>query len=188
MAKELKDNGKITLLTGGPVPYEVDGLLTEEGIFERRFGQSDNKQIFDAANDRSIAVIDTRTGILPSKVINVCFGKIDIVYEDDYLAVINKPAGLVTHPGAGNFSGTLVNGIMYHIKQLPNSSPSDRPGLVHRLDKNTSGLLVIAKTDNSLTKLQEAIQNRTVKRTYLAIICGRWRTRTSDLAHVKRTL
>ncbi|RKX17036.1 MAG: RNA pseudouridine synthase [Candidatus Zixiibacteriota bacterium] len=97
---------------------------------------------------------------------------LDIVYEDDYLAVINKPAGLVTHPGAGNFSGTLVNGIMYHIKQLPNSSPSDRPGLVHRLDKNTSGLLVIAKTDNSLTKLQEAIQNRTVKRTYLAIICG----------------
>jgi len=79
LAKELKDNGKITLLTGGPVPYEVDGLLTEEGIFERRFGQSDNKQIFDAANDRSIAVIDTRTGILPSKVINGCFGKIDIV-------------------------------------------------------------------------------------------------------------
>ncbi|MEA1981419.1 MAG: RluA family pseudouridine synthase [candidate division Zixibacteria bacterium] len=97
---------------------------------------------------------------------------LDIVYEDDYLAVINKPAGLVTHPGTGNFSGTLVNGIMYHIKQLPNSSPADRPGLVHRLDKNTSGLLVIAKTDSCLQKLQEAIQNRTVKRTYLAIICG----------------
>ena len=69
---------------------------------------------------------------------------LDIVYEDDDLVVINKPAGLVVHPGHGNYSGTLVNGLLYHFKNLPTNS-SNRPGLVHRLDKNTSGLLVLQK-------------------------------------------
>ena len=71
---------------------------------------------------------------------------IDIVYEDDILVVINKPPGLVVHPGHGNYSGTLINALLYHFENLPNNS-SNRPGLVHRIDKDTSGLLVVAKSD-----------------------------------------
>lgn len=77
---------------------------------------------------------------------------LDIVYEDDALLVINKPAGLVVHPGHGNYTGTLVNGLAFHFDNLPLNS-SERPGLVHRIDKNTSGLLVIAKTEAAMTHL-----------------------------------
>ena len=97
---------------------------------------------------------------------------IDIVFEDDYLAVVNKPAGMVTHPGAGNYSGTLVNALMFHFKKLSSGSAPDRPGIVHRLDKDTSGLLLVAKTDEVYQKLQKALQQRDIKRTYLALICG----------------
>ena len=97
---------------------------------------------------------------------------LDIVFEDGHLVVINKPAGMVTHPGAGNFSGTLVNALMYHVKDLASGSAVDRPGIVHRLDKNTSGLLLVAKSDTAYQQLQKAIQKREVKRTYLALVCG----------------
>ncbi len=97
---------------------------------------------------------------------------LDIVYEDDHMAVINKPPGMVVHPGAGNFSGTLVNALLYHFKNLPSGSGPDRPGIVHRLDKDTSGLLLIAKSEEVYQKLQKAIQAREVKRTYLALVCG----------------
>jgi 23S rRNA pseudouridine1911/1915/1917 synthase len=97
---------------------------------------------------------------------------LDIIFEDEYLAVINKPPGMVTHPGAGNYSGTLVNALIYHFKNLPTGSGPDRPGIVHRLDKDTSGLILIAKDENIYQKLQKAIQGREVKRTYLAVVCG----------------
>lgn len=97
---------------------------------------------------------------------------LDIVYEDDHLAVVNKPPGMVVHPGAGNFSGTLVNALIYHFKKLPEGSAADRPGIVHRLDKDTSGLLIVAKDEQSYLKLQAAIQEKRVERVYLAIICG----------------
>ena len=77
---------------------------------------------------------------------------LDIVYEDDQLLVINKPAGMVVHPGHGNYSGTLVNALAYHFENLPMNS-SERPGLVHRIDKDTSGLLVVAKTDFAMAYL-----------------------------------
>jgi 23S rRNA pseudouridine1911/1915/1917 synthase len=98
--------------------------------------------------------------------------ELDVVFEDEFLAVINKPAGMVTHPGVGNFRGTLVNALMYRFEQLACGARPDRPGIVHRLDKNTSGLLLVAKTDAVLQSLQEAIQRRQVKRTYLALVCG----------------
>ena len=97
---------------------------------------------------------------------------LDIVYEDDFLAVINKPSGMVTHPGVGNKTGTLVNALLYHFQKLSHSSDRERPGIVHRLDKNTSGLLLIAKDDQVYLKLQQALQKREIKRTYLALICG----------------
>jgi 23S rRNA pseudouridine1911/1915/1917 synthase len=97
---------------------------------------------------------------------------LDIVYEDDYLAVINKPVGMVTHPAAGVYTGTLVNALVHHFKQLPSIQGTERPGIVHRLDKNTSGLLLIAKQEEALLKLQRMLEQRLIKRTYLAIICG----------------
>ncbi|OWY25677.1 RluA family pseudouridine synthase [Sphingobacteriales bacterium UPWRP_1] len=106
---------------------------------------------------------------------------LDLVYEDDDLMVINKPAGLVVHPGCGNYTGTLVHGLLYHFEQLPqsqnphgleNEENALRPGLVHRIDKNTSGLMVIAKTDFALTHLARQFFDHTVIRRYIALVWG----------------
>lgn len=99
---------------------------------------------------------------------------LNIVYEDDDLIVINKPAGLVVHPGYGNYTGTLVNALVYHFDNLP-SLPNNyygRPGLVHRLDKNTSGIMVVAKTEDALTKLAKQFFDRTTERRYHALVWG----------------
>lgn len=96
---------------------------------------------------------------------------LDIVYEDDVLLLINKPAGLVVHPGHGNYTGTLVNALAYHFENLPMNS-SDRPGLVHRIDKDTTGLLVIAKTEQALTHLALQFEKKTSEREYVAMVWG----------------
>lgn len=96
---------------------------------------------------------------------------LDIVYEDDEVIVVNKPAGMVVHPGHGNYSGTLVNGLIYHFKHLPKNS-NERPGLVHRIDKDTSGLLVVAKTDFAMANLASQFFNRTTERVYWALVWG----------------
>jgi 23S rRNA pseudouridine1911/1915/1917 synthase len=99
---------------------------------------------------------------------------LDILFEDDEVIVVNKPAGLVSHPGYGNYTGTLVNALMYHFEHLPKRSENHygRPGLVHRLDKNTSGIMVIAKTEHSLTHLSKQFYDRTSERTYYALVWG----------------
>jgi len=94
---------------------------------------------------------------------------LDIVFEDDELLVINKPPGLVVHPGSGNWTGTLMNALLHHI---PGIAEVPRAGIVHRLDKDTSGLLVVAKTLEAQTDLVRQLQARTVKRQYLAIVSG----------------
>jgi len=99
--------------------------------------------------------------------------KIDIVYEDSYIAVINKQAGMVVHPAHGHYSGTLVNAILYHIKDLSGINGEIRPGIVHRLDKDTSGLIVIAKNDKVHAALTEMFQEKKIKKTYLAILKGK---------------
>lgn len=96
---------------------------------------------------------------------------LDIVYEDDSLLVVNKPPGMVVHPGHGNYSGTLINALLYHIENLPVNS-DERPGLVHRIDKDTSGLLVIAKTDQAMTHLAKQFFDKTSEREYVAIVWG----------------
>ncbi|MDA8948020.1 RluA family pseudouridine synthase [Flavobacteriaceae bacterium] len=96
---------------------------------------------------------------------------LNIVYEDDALVVLNKPAGLVVHPGHGNYSGTLLNGLLHHFQQLPKNS-NNRPGLVHRIDKDTSGLLVIAKTEKAMTHLAKQFFDKTSERKYLALVWG----------------
>lgn len=98
---------------------------------------------------------------------------LNIVYEDSELLVVNKPAGLVVHPGHGNYSGTLVNGLAYRYKDLPLFGEDDpRPGLVHRIDKNTSGLILVAKTAVAGLKLALQFFNKTTKRKYVALVWG----------------
>ena len=98
---------------------------------------------------------------------------LDIIYEDDDLMVINKPAGLVVHPGCGNYHGTLVNAIAWHLRDVPSYNPNDpQVGLVHRIDKDTSGLLVVAKTPDAKTSLGLQFYNKTTKREYNALVWG----------------
>lgn len=104
---------------------------------------------------------------------------LNILYEDDAILVLNKPAGMVVHPGHGNYSGTLVNGLAWHFEQLPKpksafANPDDelRPGLVHRLDKDTSGVMVIAKTESSMTVMAKKFFDRNIERKYVALVWG----------------
>ena len=96
---------------------------------------------------------------------------LDIVYEDESLLVINKPAGLVVHPGHGNYTGTLVNALAFHFDNLPMNS-SERPGLVHRIDKDTTGLLVVAKTESAMTHLAKQFEDKSSEREYIALVWG----------------
>ena len=107
----------------------------------------------------------TENELLPENI------ELNIVYEDKELVVVNKPAGMVVHPGHGNYSGTLINALIYHFKHLPNNS-SNRPGLVHRIDKETSGLLVIAKTETAMIDLSEQFAKKTSSREYIALVWG----------------
>ncbi len=95
---------------------------------------------------------------------------LDIVYEDDVLLVIDKPAGMVVHPGAGHTSGTLVNAVLAHCPQITDVGGAGRAGIVHRLDKDTSGLLLIAKDDATHAALQRQFKRRQVAKTYLALV------------------
>lgn len=121
---------------------------------------------------------------------------INIVYEDADIIIVNKEAGMVVHPGVGNFSGTLMNALVYHCNQLPQkkASPNDpfgelRPGLVHRIDKDTSGLLVIAKNDKAMNKLAKAFFEKTVERKYVALVWGDFKEDEGTvIAHIGRDL
>ena len=108
---------------------------------------------------------------------------LEVVYEDDQLMVINKPAGLVVHPGVGNFHGTLVNAIAWHLRNLPSYDPNDPSvGLVHRIDKDTSGLLVVAKTPDAKTELGAQFFNHDTHRSYVALVWGNF---TEDTGRIE---
>ena len=107
------------------------------------------------------------TKIKPSKI------PINIIHEDNDLIIVDKPAGMVVHPGAGNYTNTLVNGLLYYYKNnLSQISGSDRPGIVHRIDKDTSGLIVIAKNDNTHKFLAKQFEKHTISRSYLVFVYG----------------
>jgi 23S rRNA pseudouridine1911/1915/1917 synthase len=126
------------------------------------------------------------TDVVPEKM------ELNIVYEDADLMIINKPAGMVVHPGSGNYSGTLLNGVSYYLQQQnPGISEEVLPrfGLVHRIDKNTSGLLVLAKTDKAMRQLAKQFFDHTVKRQYVALVWGDMESdKGTILAHVGRHL
>ena len=145
-------------------------------------------KIQQAAKDGNIYVNDVTVKsnykVKPNDVVRVLFEHppyefllvpedipLTIVYEDDALLVVNKPAGMVVHPGHGNYSGTLINALTFHFDNLPNNS-SNRPGLVHRIDKDTSGLLVVAKTEEAMTHLAKQFFDKTSEREYIALVWG----------------
>lgn len=166
----------------GQQPLRVDKYLMN------KIENATRNKIQKAAKDGNIYVNDSPVKqnykVKPGDVIQVLFEHppyeflltpenipLDIVYEDEAVIVVNKPAGMVVHPGHGNYSGTLINALTYHFDNLPNNS-SDRPGLVHRIDKDTSGLLVIAKTEEAMTHLSKQFFNKSTEREYLALVWG----------------
>ena len=115
---------------------------------------------------------------------------IEIIYEDDYLAIVNKPSNMVVHPGYGNYTGTLVNAMVYHFDNLPYRIQDyfGRPGLVHRLDKNTTGLMVIAKTEFALSHLAKQFSDRTTERRYNALVWGAIEEGGTVIGNIGRSL
>lgn len=173
---------------------EVDpgqALLRIDKFLNDRMPNTSRSKIQDAADNGNVMVngeaVKSNYKVKPLDVITIelSFPKreitiipqdipLDIVYEDDQLIVVNKPAGLVVHPSYGHYSGTLVNALAWHLKDNPmfKDETDPRPGLVHRIDKNTSGLLVIAKTDHAKTHLGLQFFNKTSKRKYVALCWG----------------
>ncbi len=114
---------------------------------------------------------------------------LNIVYEDKDLLVVNKEAGMVVHPGYGNYDGTLVNAVAFHVSNLPNMGEEDRPGLVHRIDKNTSGILVIAKTERAMIDLAKKFAERDLNRKYIALVWGNVKENEGTITgHIGRNL
>lgn len=144
------------VVTGGGVT--VDGTLCTAGKTRLAEGQQ-------ISVDPSLLPVDE----LPAADASV---RLDVVFEDDDVIVIDKPAGLVVHPGAGNASGTLVNGLLHRCPELANVGEPHRPGIVHRLDVGTSGLLVVARTPAAYVSLVDALSRRDVRRTYRALVWG----------------
>lgn len=126
------------------------------------------KSSYKVQKDDFITITDEveSSDIMPEKM------DIDIIYEDEDVIVVNKQSGIVVHPAAGNYNGTLVNGLLYHNKELSSVNGNFRPGIVHRIDKDTSGLLLIAKNDKSHANLAEQLKNKTVTRKYIALVDG----------------
>jgi len=107
---------------------------------------------------------------------------LDIIYEDEYLLIVNKPAGMVAHPAYANYTGTLVNALLHHTGKLSSKNEADRPGIVHRIDKDTSGLLVVAKDDWTHAKLAEQFSKHTVEREYRAICWKIFKERKGEIS------
>ena len=187
----------------GQEPYRIDKFLMNriEGATRNKLQQAINaglvlvngkevKQNYKIkALDQIIVYSDLSpdsTDVVPENI------PLNIVFEDDDIIMVNKPAGMVVHPGSGNYNGTLLNGIAYHLQQKnPNISEETLPrfGLVHRIDKNTSGLLVLAKTDKAMRLLAKQFYDHTVKRQYLALVWGDVKDDAGTIrAHVGRNL
>lgn len=132
-------------------------------------GKNVNKKYKVQAGDE-VKICEQELKVLDAEPENI---PLDIVFEDEHLLVVNKPRGMVVHPAPGNYSGTLVNALLYHCKDsLSGINGVLRPGIVHRIDKDTSGLLIVAKTDKAHLGLAEQIKEHSFTREYNAVICG----------------
>ena len=187
----------------GQEPYRIDKFLMNriEGATRNKLQQAINTGLI-LVNDKEVKQnykvkafdhIVVYSDLSPEST-DVVAEKIDlnIIYEDEEVMVINKPAGMVVHPGSGNYSGTLLNGVAYYLQQKNpsvNAETLPRFGLVHRIDKNTSGLLVLAKTEKAMSHLAKQFFDHTVKRKYLALVWGDiQKDEGTIIAHVGRNL
>ena len=165
-------------------PGRIDGYLTKQ--LEGRFSRQEVKRSIESAsvllNDKParprdlVKEGDRIHGDILSQGRSDLVGEnipLDIVYEDDSLYVIHKPVGMVVHPGAGNKKGTLVNALLGLSAKLSSVGDAERPGIVHRLDKETSGLLLVAKNNQAHRALQEQFASRSLSKTYMALVRGR---------------
>jgi len=168
----------------GQAPVRIDRFLTD------KMANATRNRVQNAIDEGSVLINGQPTKanykVKPGDVITVMMEEpkrafevlpedipLDILYEDDYLLIVNKPAGMVVHPAHGNWSGTLVNALAYHFAQLPElPGNSGRPGLVHRIDKDTSGILVIAKSEKAMTHLAKQFFDHSISRTYIALVWG----------------
>jgi len=166
----------------GQAPVRIDRFLTD------KMANATRNRVQNAIDEGSVLINGQPTKanykVKPGDVITVMMEEpkrdfevlpedipLDILYEDDYLLIVNKPAGMVVHPAHGNWSGTLVNALAYHFAQLPElPGNSGRPGLVHRIDKDTSGILVIAKSEKAMTHLAKQFFDHSISRTYIALM------------------
>ena len=184
----------------GQRPLRIDKFLVN------KLGVSRNK-IQNAADAGNVLVnqksVKSNYKIKPGDVVSIVMAyppmevklipeniPLDIVYEDDDLVVVNKEPGMVVHPGIGHYSGTLINALLYHLKDLPRFENGEvRPGLVHRIDKNTSGLLVVAKNEIAMNKLARQFYEKTTHREYIALVWGSFRKEEGTITgHVGRNL
>jgi len=166
-------------------------LLRIDKFLSLRIENTSRTRIQDAANAGNILVnniaVKPNYRVKPNDIVQIVLPNppreielipenipINIVYEDDDVVVVNKEAGMVVHPAYGNYTGTLVNALMWHLKDLPLFNTGEqRPGLVHRIDKNTSGILVVAKNELALNRLSRQFYDRTTDRKYIALVWGR---------------
>ena len=142
--------------------------LIEEGHVTLNGKVCSSKKISVVNSDRIQITIPTpqKLDLQPENI------PLDILYEDEHLIIINKPPGLVVHPAPGHPEGTLVNALLYHCHNLAGIGGVERPGIVHRLDKDTTGAIVVAKSDRAHQHLQAQIKAKTAKREYWAVVCG----------------
>lgn len=190
--------------------FEIDKgqkLLRIDKFLVNRIENASRNKIQQAADANCILVNDTPVKsnykVKPGDVVSVVMAQppreielipqdipINIVYEDDSFVIVNKEPGMVVHPAYGNYSGTLVNALAWHFKDLPLFKTGDaRPGLVHRIDKDTSGILVIAKTEDAKNKLSKQFFDRTTDRKYIALVWGSFNEPEGTITgHIGRSL
>ena len=158
--------------TRSKVQKLIDGdLVTVNGLVVKSNYQVKPKDIIEAVHPISPRPEDVEPEDIP----------LNIIYEDEYLLIINKPAGMVAHPAYANYTGTLVNALLHHTKKLSELNEPGRPGIIHRLDKDTSGLLVVAKDDFTHAKIAEQFSKRTVDKEYHAICWGKFKNYKGEL-------
>ena len=158
--------------TRSKVQKLIDGdLVTVNGLVVKSNYQVKPKDIIEAVHPISPRPEDVEPEDIP----------LNIIYEDEYLLIINKPAGMVAHPAYANYTGTLVNALLHHTKKLSGLNEPGRPGIIHRLDKDTSGLLVVAKDDFTHAKIAEQFSKRTVDKEYHAICWGKFKNYKGEL-------
>lgn len=163
------ESGRIDLFLSENTDYsrnQINNLLENACILVNNKSVKNSYKIKEGDQIEFVKELDISTTMVPTQM------DLNIVYEDEDIMVIDKPSGLVVHPGSGNHDNTLANGLLYYTKELSDVNGENRPGIVHRIDKDTSGLLLVAKTNSAHQILADNFKNKLVKREYIALLEG----------------